>query len=89
MYLVQPSDTLWSIAKRYYGSGARYPIIFRANQGRLKDPDFIIDCQRIYLPKWRRSSFLDDSLAASPDAADLLVPVRAVEGPLEGHTGPT
>jgi Membrane protein involved in colicin uptake len=56
MYLVQPTDSLWSIAKRYYGSGSRYPVIYRANRGRIKDPNIIIDCQRIHLPKWRRCS---------------------------------
>lgn len=30
-YTVVPGDTLWAIAKRYYGSGTKYTIIYNAN----------------------------------------------------------
>ena len=30
-YTVVSGDTLWAIAKRYYGSGAKYTIIYNAN----------------------------------------------------------
>lgn len=43
-YTVKSGDTLWGIAKRYYGSGSRYPAIAAANP-IIKDPN------RIY-PGW-------------------------------------
>ena len=33
MYEVQSGDTLTSIAQRFYGSGAKYPLIENANPG--------------------------------------------------------
>jgi nucleoid-associated protein YgaU len=53
-YVVKPGDTLWSISRRYLGRGARYPVIFRANRDRLHDPDFLLDCQRIVVPRKKR-----------------------------------
>ena len=32
-YTIQPRDTLWSIARRYYGHGNRWPEIAQANPG--------------------------------------------------------
>ncbi len=50
-YIVAPGDTLWAISRRHYKLGRRYPIIFRANRKKIKDPDLIYPCQRLYLPK--------------------------------------
>lgn len=33
-YTVQPGDTLWAIAKRFYGTGHEYPRLVEANAGR-------------------------------------------------------
>src|SRR5262245_8457340 len=54
-YVVKKGDTLWAIAKRHYGAGARYRGIFEANRGQLKKgPDWILPCQRLYLPQLPR-----------------------------------
>jgi hypothetical protein len=53
-YVVKRGDTLWKIAARHYGKGQRYPVIYRANTRRIADPNLIVRCQRIYLPKFRR-----------------------------------
>ncbi|MBI4496660.1 MAG: LysM peptidoglycan-binding domain-containing protein [Chloroflexi bacterium] len=34
-YTVQPGDTLWSIAERFYGTGYEYPRVVEANTGQL------------------------------------------------------
>ena len=34
-YVVQPGDTLWAIAERYYGDGEQYSRLVSANAGRL------------------------------------------------------
>ena len=53
-YVVRPGDTLWGIASRYYRRGARYNVIYRANAGRIDNPDIIRPCQRIIVPMRRR-----------------------------------
>lgn len=51
-YVVKKGDTLWAIAERHYGAGARYRRIYKANQGRLRrGPDWIVPCQQLYLPR--------------------------------------
>lgn len=54
-YVVKTGDTLWAIAERHYGAGARYRTIFLANRQRLqRGPDLIMPCQQLYLPRQRR-----------------------------------
>jgi nucleoid-associated protein YgaU len=54
-YVVKTGDTLWAIAERHYGAGARYRTIFLANRQRLRrGPDLIMPCQQLYLPRPRR-----------------------------------
>jgi nucleoid-associated protein YgaU len=50
IYVVQDGETLWSIARRYYGSGLRYQKIYRVNRGRMPSPHVVRPCQRIILP---------------------------------------
>lgn len=40
-YKVKRGDTLWAIAKKYYGSGAKYPTIYNANKDKIKNPNLI------------------------------------------------
>ena len=40
-YTVKKGDTLWGIAKKYYGNGAKYPTIYNANKGKIKNPNLI------------------------------------------------
>lgn len=47
-YTVVRGDTLWSIAKRYYGNGSRYPEIAKANN--IKNPDIIHVGQKLLIP---------------------------------------
>lgn len=48
-YTVQKGDTLWAIAKRYYGNGAEYPKIVSANP-IIKDPNLIYPGQKFLIP---------------------------------------
>jgi LysM repeat protein len=47
-YIVQKGDTLWGIAKRYYGNGNRYPEIARANN--IANPNIIHIGQKLIIP---------------------------------------
>lgn len=40
-YKVKKGDTLWAIAKKYYGSGAKYTTIYNANKNLIKNPNVI------------------------------------------------
>lgn len=49
--IVRRGDSLWQIAQRYYGDGAKYTQIFRNNKGQIRSPDLIYPNQRFTLPK--------------------------------------
>ena len=38
---VQPGQSLWLLARRAYGTGFRYTVIYQANRGQIRDPDLI------------------------------------------------
>jgi len=50
-YIVQPGNSLWQIARRTYGAGTRYLIIYSANLAQIKDPERIYPGQVFKLPK--------------------------------------
>lgn len=41
IYTVQSRDTLWGIAKKFYGKGSLYTVIFNDNRDVIKDPNII------------------------------------------------
>lgn len=49
-YRVVKGDTLWAIAKRYYGAGTSWPRIFDANRNLIKDPHWIYPAQVFTIP---------------------------------------
>ncbi len=50
-YTVQNGDCLWNIAKKYYGSGSKYTVIYDANKDTIGgDPDLIYPGQVLTLP---------------------------------------
>jgi len=50
VYTVRRGDTLWAIAKQYFGSGLRYPTIFEDNREIIKNPDVIHPQQQVKVP---------------------------------------
>lgn len=48
--IVQPGNTLWTIARQLYGRGTRYTLIFQENSEQIVDPDLIYPGQRFKLP---------------------------------------
>lgn len=49
-YKIQKGDTLWNIAKLFYGNGAHYIDIFNANQDIIKNPNKIFPDQILRIP---------------------------------------
>lgn len=50
LVVVEPGNSLWRIARRTYGSGFRYTIIYEANKRQIKDQDMIFPGQVFSLP---------------------------------------
>ncbi len=48
--VVQPGNNLWNIARRTYGHGILYSVIFEGNRGQIRDPDLIYPGQIFSLP---------------------------------------
>ncbi|WP_374651974.1 Ig-like domain-containing protein [Dongia sp.] len=49
--VVQPGNSLWRLARRTYGDGLRYSVIYEANKDRVRDPDLIYPGQVLSLPE--------------------------------------
>lgn len=50
-HTVEKGDTLWAIAEKTLGNGARYKEIFEANRPMLSDPDKIYPGQTLRIPQ--------------------------------------
>jgi len=48
--VVQPGNSLWRIARRVYGTGFDYAVIYRANKDQINDPDLIYPGQVFEVP---------------------------------------
>ena len=49
-YTVKRGDTLWSIAVKYYGAGAQYTKIYKANTDKISNPNIIHAGQVLDIP---------------------------------------
>ena len=50
LVIVQPGNSLWRIARRLYGQGIRYTMIFAANQDQIRNPALIYPGQIFVVP---------------------------------------
>ncbi|HTW53718.1 MAG TPA: LysM peptidoglycan-binding domain-containing protein [Stellaceae bacterium] len=50
-YTVQSGNSLWVIARKTYGNGTHYTVIFGANKKAIRDPNLIYPGQVFTLPK--------------------------------------
>jgi len=77
-YIVKRTDTLASIAKKFYGpregnKTANIDRIFKANSAKLNDPDEIYEGQNLIIPPLRPSSYTTSSGGNTTSAA---IPVK-------------
>lgn len=49
-YTVKSGDSLWAIAKKFYGNGKLYPKIADANKDKIKNPNLIYPGQLLTIP---------------------------------------
>jgi LysM repeat protein len=50
VYVVQAGDSLWSIARQFYGNGQMWSHIYYANQSHIHDPNLIYQGQKLTIP---------------------------------------
>jgi hypothetical protein len=48
-YTVQPGDSLWQIARRTYGDGRYWVLLYQANADRIANPNLIFPGQYLRL----------------------------------------
>jgi hypothetical protein len=65
--VVQPGQNLWLLARRSYGAGVRYTVIYAANRGLIQNPDLIYPGQVLALPP---SATTDGSASAGSGAVN-------------------
>ena len=61
-YTVKSGDCLWNLAKKYYGDGSKYNLIFEANKDKISNPNLIYPGQVLTIPN---SSQAQSSSASS------------------------
>lgn len=49
-YTVVKGDCLWNIAKKFYGNGSKYTVIYNANRDKIKNPNLIYVGQVLTIP---------------------------------------
>ena len=49
-YTVKKGDCLWNIAKKFYGSGSKYTVIYNANKDKISNPNLIYPGQVLTIP---------------------------------------
>lgn len=49
-YVVKKGDCLWNLAKKFYGSGAKYTKIYNANRSIVKNPALIYPGMKLTIP---------------------------------------
>jgi LysM repeat protein len=82
-YTVRPGDTLSSIALRFYGSRARWPVIYQANKSVIKNPDSIFPGEVLTIPdKAAQQAAPPPAAPAAPAAAAALTISTQLSGTL-------
>jgi nucleoid-associated protein YgaU len=64
--VVQPGQCLWRIARKAYGYGMRYTVIYEANRDQIRDPNLIYPGQVFQLPALPSSSAAASSAGSKP-----------------------
>ena len=49
-YTVKKGDCLWNIAKKFYGNGSKYTVIYEANKDKIQKPNLIYIGQVLVIP---------------------------------------
>lgn len=69
VYVVQAGDTLWGIARRFYGSPLMWSHIYYANQSQIHDPNEIYQGQKLTIPQTGTPRANANTASATPARA--------------------
>lgn len=50
VHIVDYGDSLWKIAEKYYGDGAKWSVIYEANSDKIVNPSLIYPGQKLVIP---------------------------------------
>lgn len=50
-YTIKKGDTLWNVAKKLYGDGEKYKLIYEANKDKIKNPNLVKEGQKLIIPR--------------------------------------
>ncbi|MCO6419989.1 LysM peptidoglycan-binding domain-containing protein, partial [Siccirubricoccus sp. KC 17139] len=67
--VVQPGSNLWRIARRAYGRGVRYTVIYQANRDQIRDPRLIYPGQVFQVPEAVVPAAATPTAAVPPSAS--------------------
>jgi soluble lytic murein transglycosylase-like protein len=83
-YLVQPGDTLWAIAQRFYRDPQMWTHIYRANRAQIRDPNLIFPGQELTIPQGASTRTTTPPPPAAPPPA---APARTPAAPRRAQPG--
>jgi nucleoid-associated protein YgaU len=77
-HVVKNGDTIWAIAKKYYGDGSRCNIIFNANKNKIKNPALIQVGWKLRIPTKDEFSKYSAALPSGTKSNTVSIPTFVV-----------
>ena len=62
-HTVVSGDSLWNIAKYYYGDGSKYTAIFEANKDKIQNPSLIYEGQVLTIPDAKNATAMSKKIS--------------------------
>jgi nucleoid-associated protein YgaU len=70
LHVVRPGESLSIIARSELGDVALWPVLYRANRDRIKDPTRIYPGQELTIPEPGSEGWSEDEAPAAPPVGD-------------------
>ena len=84
-YTVVKGDCLWNIAKKFYGNGSKYTVIYNANKDKIKNPNLIYPGQVLKVAGTAGAPQADTSVVYTVKSGDTLSGIAAKYGTTYQH----
>jgi len=80
-YVVKKGDCLWNISKRVWGDPQKWPLLFAANEGKIRNPNLIYPGQKFTIPTSLTAEELHKAVQLAEErSASPAVAVKNMEG---------
>lgn len=83
-HIVVAGDTLWAIAKKYYGDGSKYNIIYNANKDKIKNPGIIQVGWKLKIPDKSEFAKYNDAIPKTVKNEPKLQSYQETRTPVSG-----